>query len=76
MRWIESAIFLSSVKNLFSWIFPAPGWSPYQSLFLRCQLEKGLQVFQNDDGEYFEDSDPQHVQCMARSSNLANLGQS
>ena len=32
------------VKNLFSWIFPAPWWSPYQSLFLRYELEKGLRA--------------------------------
>ena len=24
--------------------FPAPGWSPYQSLFLRYKLEKGLRA--------------------------------
>ena len=38
------------VKNWFSHIFPAPAWSPYQSLFLRYEIEKGLRaVYLNPD---------------------------
>ena len=33
-----------SVKNRFSHIFPAPGGSPYQSLFLRHEIEKRLRA--------------------------------
>ena len=36
------SIFL--VKNQFSHIFPASAWSPYQSLFLRYEVEKGLRA--------------------------------
>ena len=32
------------VKNRFSHIFPAPGGSPYQSLFLRHEIEKRLRA--------------------------------
>ena len=32
------------VKNRFSHIFPASAWSPYQSLFLRYEVEKGLRA--------------------------------
>ena len=32
------------VKNGFSHIFPAPGGSPYQSLFLRNEIEKRLRA--------------------------------
>ena len=30
------------MQNRFSHIFPAPGGSPHQSLFLRYEVEKGL----------------------------------
>ena len=32
------------VKNRFSHIFPASAWLPYQSLFLRYEVEKGLRA--------------------------------
>ena len=32
------------VKNQFSHIFPASAWSPYQSLFLRHEIEKRLRA--------------------------------
>ena len=32
------------VKNRYSHIFPPPGGSPYQSLFLRYKIEKGLRA--------------------------------
>ena len=35
---------ISMVKIWFSHIFPASAWSPYQSLFLRHEIEKGLRA--------------------------------
>ena len=32
------------VKIRFSYVFPALAWSPYQSLFLRHEIEKGLRA--------------------------------
>ena len=44
--WVHSAPWGSifPVKNSFSHIFPAPGGSPHQSLFLRYEIEKGLRA--------------------------------
>ena len=33
-----------SVQNQCSHIFPAPAWSPYESLFMRYEIEKGLRA--------------------------------
>ena len=44
--WVHFAPWWSifPVKNRFSHIFPAPEGSPYQSLFLRYEVEKGLRA--------------------------------
>jgi len=44
--WVHFAPWWSifPVKNRFSHIFPAPEGSPYQSLFLRYEIEKGLRA--------------------------------
>ena len=44
--WVHFGLWLLIflVKIWFSHIFPASAWSPYQSLFLRYEVEKGLRA--------------------------------
>ena len=44
--WVHFGLWRSIfiVKIWFSHIFPASAWSPYQSLFLRHEIEKGLRA--------------------------------
>ena len=44
--WVHFGLWrpLFMVKIWFSHIFPASAWSPYQSLFLRKEIEKGLRA--------------------------------
>ena len=45
----EPCLSIFSVQNRFSHIFPAPGGSPHQSLFLRSEVEKGLRAVYSED---------------------------
>ena len=44
--WVHFGLWrcIFTVKIWFSHIFPASAWSPYQSLFLRHEIEKGLRA--------------------------------